>query len=100
IPLYAVGVFISFTLSQAAMVRRWFRVRGDGWAWRAGLNGAGAFVTGIVMLTIAVTKFVHGAWIVVLLIPTLVAACMTVLRHYQEVAGQLSLVGIAPAALT
>src|SRR5438034_4794355 len=93
IPLYAVGVFISFTLSQAAMVRRWFRVRGDGWTWRAGLNGMGAFVTGIVMLTIAVTKFVHGAWIGVLLIPELPAAFMTVRRHYEEVAGQLSLEG-------
>src|SRR5438132_276577 len=89
LPLYAIGVFVSFTLSQAAMVRRWFRVRGDGWTWRAGLNGVGAFVTGIVMLTIAVTKFVHGAWIVVLLIPTLIAAFMTVRRHYEEVAGQL-----------
>src|SRR6266478_7199443 len=100
IPLYAVGVFISFTLSQAAMVRRWFRVRGDGWTWRAGLNGLGAFVTGIVMLTIAVTKFVHGAWIVVLLIPTLIAAFMTVRRHYEEVAGQLSLEGFAAPPIT
>ena len=100
IPLYAVGVFISFTLSQAAMVRRWFRVRGDGWTWRAGLNGVGAFVTGIVMLTIAVTKFVHGAWIVVLLIPTLIAAFMTVRRHYEEVAGQLSLEGFAAPPIT
>src|SRR5499426_2390791 len=100
IPLYAVGVFISFTLSQASMVRRWFRVRGDGWGWRAGLNGVGAFVTGIVMLTIAVTKFVHGAWIVVLLIPTLVAAFMTVRRHYEEVAGQLSLEGFAAPPIT
>src|SRR5881628_1506059 len=100
IPLYAVGVFISFTLSQASMVRRWFRVRGDRWAWRASLNGVGAFVTGIVMLTIAVTKFVHGAWIVVLLIPTLVAAFMTVRRHYEEVAGQLSLEGFAAPPIT
>ena len=78
IPLYAVGVFISFTLSQAAMVRRWFRVRGDGWTWRAGLNGLGAFVT----------------------IPTLIAAFMTVRRHYEEVAGQLSLEGFAAPPIT
>ncbi|HTO11872.1 MAG TPA: APC family permease [Candidatus Binatia bacterium] len=91
IPLYAVGVFISFTLSQASMVRRWLRVRGDGWWWRLGLNGLGAVATGVVMVTIATTKFSHGAWIVVLLIPTLVAVFLTVHRHYDTVASQLSL---------
>ncbi len=100
IPLYAVGVFISFTLSQASMVRRWLRLGGDGWGWRAGLNGVGALVTGVVMLTIAVTKFVHGAWIVILLIPALVTAFMTVRRHYEEVAGQLSLEGFAAPPIT
>jgi amino acid transporter len=91
IPLYAVGVFISFTLSQASMVRRWLRLRGEGWWWRIGLNGLGAVATGVVMVTIATTKFSHGAWIVVLLIPTLVAAFLTVRRHYETVAAQLSL---------
>ena len=91
IPLYAVGVFISFTASQAGMVRRWLRVRGSGWWWRMGLSGVGAFVTGIVTVTIAVTKFSHGAWIVVLLIPSLVAMFLIVHRHYDEVARQLSL---------
>ncbi|PYO02841.1 MAG: amino acid permease [Candidatus Rokuibacteriota bacterium] len=100
IPLYAVGVFISFTLSQASMVRRWLRLGGDGWGWRAALNGVGALVTGVVMLTIAVTKFVHGAWIVILLIPALVTAFMTVRRHYEEVAGQLSLEGFAAPPIT
>ncbi len=96
IPLYAVGVFISFTLSQSSMVRRWLRLRGDGWWWRAGLNAIGALATGVVMLTIAVTKFTHGAWIVVLLIPTLVAAFLLVHRHYNEVAEQLSMDGLEP----
>ena len=96
IPLYAVGVFISFTLSQTSMVRRWLRLRGQGWWWRAALNGAGAAVTGLVMLTIAVTKFSHGAWIVLLLIPTLVALFMMMHAHYDDVAGQLSLEGFAP----
>jgi len=96
IPLYAVGVFISFTLSQASMVRRWLRVRGDGWWWRMGLNGLGALATGVVMLTIATTKFSHGAWIVVLLIPTLVVAFLTVHRHYETVARQLSLEDMPP----
>ena len=96
IPLYAVGVFVSFTLSQGSMVRRWLRVRGPGWGWRLAINGVGAVVTGIVMLTIAVTKFSHGAWIVVLLIPTLVAAFIVVHRHYDEVARQLSLDDYSP----
>jgi amino acid transporter len=96
IPLYAVGVFISFTLSQSSMVRRWYRLRDQGWWWRATLNGAGAAVTGLVMLTIAVTKFSHGAWIVLLLIPTLVALFLTIHRHYDDVAAQLSLEDFAP----
>jgi hypothetical protein len=96
IPLYAVGVFISFTLSQASMVRRWLRRRGDGWWWRVGLNAVGALATGVVLLTIAGTKFTHGAWIVVLLIPTLVLAFMMIHRHYEEVATQLSLESVGP----
>jgi hypothetical protein len=96
IPLYAVGVFISFTLSQASMVRRWLRLREEGWWWRAWVNGFGAAVTGLVMITIAVTKFTHGAWIVVLLIPTLVAIFMIIHNHYEVVARQLSLEGFEP----
>ena len=96
IPLYAVGVFISFTLSQSSMVRRWFRVRGGGWPWRAALNGVGAFATGIVLLTIAVTKFLDGAWVVVALIPILVLVFMTIRRHYDVVATQLSLEDFSP----
>jgi amino acid transporter len=96
IPLYAVGVFISFTLSQSSMVRRWLRLRSEGWGWRAGLNGLGAVATGVVMLTIAVTKFSHGAWIVLLLIPLLVATFLAVHRHYEDVAAQLSLEEFSP----
>jgi amino acid transporter len=100
IPLYAVGVFISFTLSQSSMVRRWARSRDEGWWWRATLNGVGAAVTGLVMLTIAVTKFAHGAWIVLLLIPTLVALFLAIHRHYDDVAAQLSLEDFAPPPMT
>ena len=96
IPLYAVGVFLSFTLSQASMVRRWIRLKEEGWWWRWWLNAVGALVTGLVMLTIAATKFTHGAWIVVLLIPTLVAVFVMVHRHYEEVAVQLSLDAFSP----
>ncbi len=96
IPLYAVGVFVSFTLSQAGMVRRWVRLREPGWAWRAPINGLGATVTGIVALTIGTAKFTHGAWIVVLLIPTLVLAFLAIHRHYEDVAEQLSLESFTP----
>ena len=91
IPLYAVGVFLSFTLSQASMVRRWLTRREPGWRWRWGLNAVGAATTGLVMLVIAITKFSHGAWMVVLLIPLMVAVFMMIHRHYADVAGQLSL---------
>jgi amino acid transporter len=94
LPLYAVGVFMSFTISQAGMVRRWRRTRGEGWRWRIAVNGIGAFATGIVMVTLAVTKFSEGAWIVVLVIPILVAAFMMMHRHYDEVAAELSLGGL------
>ena len=96
IPLYAVGVFISFTLSQASMVRRWFRLKTSKWGWRAAVNAVGAIVTGVVMVTIAATKFSHGAWIVIVLIPTLVMIFMAVHRHYDEVARQLSVDEFAP----
>ena len=93
IPLYAVGVFISFTLSQTSMVRRWLTLKEQGWWWRSWLNGLGALVTGIVTVTIAATKFSHGAWIVCLLIPTLVMTFVMIHRHYEEVGAQLSLEG-------
>ena len=91
IPLYAVGVFISFTLNQAGMVRRWFRLRSPGWLRSALINGLGATATGVVLIVVAVTKFVHGAWIILLLIPLLVLGLRAIHRHYEEVADQLSL---------
>jgi hypothetical protein len=98
IPLYAVGVFVSFTLSQTGMVRYWFGHRGARWALRAALNGMGGLATGVVTLIIAVTKFSHGAWIVVLLIPALVVVLLSIRRHYDDVARQLSLDGAPPDA--
>lgn len=96
IPLYAVGVFVSFTLSQASMVRYWLRVRTPRWPVRAALNGTGAAATGLVMFIIATTKFVHGAWVVILLIPCLIAMFLAIRRHYEEVAVQLSIEGVEP----
>jgi amino acid transporter len=83
IPLYAVGVFTSFTLSQAGMVVHWRRLREPGWQRSAVINGVGAVATAIVTLIIAVTKFMEGAWLVVLLIPLLILGFWGIHRHYQ-----------------
>jgi amino acid transporter len=96
LPLYAIGVFISFTVSQGGMVRRWLRLQEEGWAWRIWFSLVGAIVTGVVLVTLAVTKFLEGAWIVVLLIPGLVVLFLTVRRHYDTVAAQLSLEDAPP----
>jgi amino acid transporter len=98
IPLYALGVFVSFTLSQSSMVRYWFRHQGPKWPLRALLNGTGAAVTGVVAVIIGVTKFTHGAWIVAVLIPCMIALFLTIRRHYDDVALQLSVEGAPPPA--
>ena len=91
IPLYAVGVFTAFTLSQAGMVRHWYRLRGDGWIKSMFINGLGTVVTFVVLLIIAMTKFMHGAWIVVVAIPGLVMLTHKIHSHYLDVADELSL---------
>lgn len=91
IPLYAIGVFISFTLSQASMVRRWWVKREQGWRRSMVVNGVGATTTGIVALVVAITKFPYGAWIILVLIPVLVFLLMGINRHYQAVRDQLTL---------
>ncbi len=91
IPLYAVGVFASFTLSQTGMVTRWLRRRGPNWLLKALINGLGAIATGVVTVIIAATKFVYGAWAVLLFVPLLVWAFLAIRRHYRIVANQLSL---------
>lgn len=91
IPLYAVGVFLSFTLSQAGMVQRWLVKRGRHWRQKLAVNGAGALTTGAATLMIASTKFVHGAWIVVVLIPLIVLCFRAMRGHYAAVAEQISL---------
>ncbi|MBI4849501.1 MAG: APC family permease [Nitrospirae bacterium] len=91
IPLYAIGVFTAFTLSQAGMVRHWIKDGGKGWFKSALINGVGAAVTGIVLLIIAVEKFSHGAWMVLIAIPVLVFLTQKVHQHYLSVAEQLSM---------
>jgi amino acid transporter len=96
IPLFAVGAFLTFTLSQAGMVRHWHKEGGRGWQWKAAVNGLGAVATGIALLIIAVSKFIHGAWMVMLLIPAFVWMFRTIKRHYVIVAEQLSLEKLSP----
>jgi amino acid transporter len=108
IPLYAIGVFLSFTLSQAGMSHRWRKIghmqpgkevkeRGStlryeaSWQPRMVINGFGAFCTAIVMCVFAVTKFAQGAWIVLILIPALAVSFTLIHRHYRNLAARLSL---------
>ena len=91
IPLYAVGVFISFTLSQAGMVRRWLTKKGPHWQTKLVVNGAGAITTGIATIILASTKFTQGAWIVFLFIPILVSIFRSIRSHYKAVAEQIAL---------
>src|SRR5581483_2351165 len=96
LPLYMIGVFISFTLSQAGMVIHWRQTREPGWKTSAAINGFGAVVTFVVLIIVAVTKTLEGAWIVLLLIPVIVAIFKATRRHYDHVAAQLTLRGYAP----
>jgi hypothetical protein len=82
IPLYAVGVFIDFTISQSGMVRHWLRTRSHGWRYRLGINATGAVLTGIVAIVVTSVKFLDGAWLVVLLIPILVSIMLFINRQY------------------
>ena len=91
IPLFAVGVFLAFTLSQIGMVVHWLRNRGKGWRLKATTNGVGALATGVTLIVVGVNKFVEGAWIIVFLIPILLFGFCKVYNHYQEVDKQLSL---------
>ena len=86
IHLYVIGVFTAFTLSQAGMVRYWFRRRGQRWRGKALVNGVGASATGIVTLIVVYTKFAEGAWLVTVAIPVLVVAMLGVRRHYDRLA--------------
>jgi len=91
IPLYAIGVFMSFTLSQAGMVRHTMRLRERGWRRRAIVSAIGATVTAIVVIVQALTKFSEGAWVVLILIPTLVLVFLRVNDHYVQLGNQLRL---------
>lgn len=108
IPLYAIGVFLSFTLSQTGMAKRWWKIGHlkegeeivepgstlrytEGWRFKMFVNGFGALCTGVVMVVFAVTKFREGAWIVLILTPLLVKIFFTIHHHYKDLASHLTL---------
>ena len=90
IQLYLVGVFVSFTLSQAGMVVHWRKFKEPGWRRSIVINAVGASMTGIVLCVVIVTKFMTGAWIVVVSVPLLMLLMRGIHRHYGDVAGQLA----------
>jgi hypothetical protein len=87
-----VGVFMAFTLNQAGMVRHWRRIRDEepSWWWRATLNGIGATATGVVAIIVGVAKFTLGAWMVLVIVPVLVAVMWLILHHYDSVQRSLA----------
>jgi amino acid transporter len=91
ISLYAIGVFISFTIAQASMVVHWYRERGRSWHIRALLNGLGALTTGVVVTIITITKFIYGAWAIIIFIPAMIFVFKAIRSHYDDVAKQLQM---------
>ena len=96
IPLYAIGVFTAFTLSQTGMVKHWWREHGPRWQTHAVVNAVGAVATLLVVLVISVTKFTHGAWIVIIVTPLMIMGFIAIHRHYGSLRGQLTLKGFVP----
>ena len=96
VPLYAIGVFVCFTLSQAGMVVHWRRTRAAGWQWKAALNGVGAVATGLVSVVQLVTKFTTGGWIIALIIPGIIALLQKIGKHYTEFAEDVRFDGHSP----
>jgi amino acid transporter len=96
IPLYAIGVFVCFTLSQAGMVVHWFRSREPGWRRRAILNGVGGIASALVAVVQVATKFTSGAWIVVLIIPLIIVLLRRIHQHYMHFQQEVAYKGQAP----
>ncbi len=91
IPLYSVGVFVCFTLSQSGMVMHWFRGRQAGWRWRLAINASGALMTLVVLVIVLTEKFEHGAFVVAILIPVMVGAMLFINRQYAASRRQLAI---------
>ena len=97
VPLFAVGAFLAFTLSQSGMVLHWWRERGRHWQLKMIANGVGALATGLTLLVVGITKFLDGAWITIILIPGLVVMFLRIRMHYLQMAKELSLQGLPPS---
>jgi len=97
IPLFAVGVFLAFSLSQAGMVIHWWRVRGPGWHFKLAANGLGALATSVTLIVVGYSKFTEGAWLTIVFIPAIVILFNRINAHYQEVSKELSLHGLPPS---
>ena len=90
IPLFAVGAFLAFTLSQAGMVAHWNRLRGEHWRKSMVINGAGAICTGVTLVVVLVSKFLEGAWVMCLLVPGLLIVFYEVKIHYRKIGRELA----------
>ncbi len=97
VPLFAIGAFLAYSLSQTGMVLHWQRIRGSWWHLKSAVNGLGALATAITLVIVGVSKFVEGAWITISLIPLMVLVFSKIHAHYQEVARELSLRGLPPS---
>ena len=96
VPLFAVGAFLAFTLSQSGMVVHWWRERGRHWQLKSLANAVGALATGVTLLVVGITKFLDGAWITIFLIPLLVIMFLRIRQHYGHVREQLTMHGLPP----
>jgi amino acid transporter len=97
IPLFAIGAFLAFTLSQAGMVVHWWNIRGKQWGLKSFINGIGALATLTTLVVVIISKFLEGAWITILLIPLIVFSFLQIFKHYQLVGKELSLKGLPPS---
>ncbi len=97
IPLFAIGAFLAFTMSQAGMVVHWWKDRGRQWALKSFINGIGALATLTTLVVVIISKFMEGAWVTILLIPLIVIGFNRIFTHYERVRDELSLKGLPPS---
>jgi amino acid transporter len=89
IPLYSIGVFVSFTIAQIGLVKRWSRIKGPNWKLKLTMNAIGALTTSLVAIVVATTKFLDGAWIVLVILPLTLVGCFKIRKHYDQIADEL-----------
>lgn len=97
VPLFTLGAFLAFTLSQTGMVIHWYRLRSQYWQLRSVMNGLGVLSTGIKVITVRVSKFTSGAWVTIIIIPMLIFIFYSIKDHYNEITNELTLRGLPPS---